>query len=161
MPVKPFLILLCVPFLLGVAAGPASGEERFVEHGDGTVTDRELGLQWAKTDNQGDIDWKGALRWARYTFPLTLPEDKREGWRLPTIEELRSLYEAESAGYETDCGQRVHAASPIELSCGWVWASERRSITARVFNFQRGYHYTDRIVHRKAYRALPVRNFEP
>jgi len=34
------------------------------------------------------------------------------------------------------------------------------SITAAVFNFQRGIHYTDRMVHKRAYRALPVRELK-
>jgi hypothetical protein len=38
-----------------------------------------------------------------------------------------------------------------------VWTSDVESITAAVFNFQRGIHYTDRMVHKRAYRALPVR----
>ncbi len=156
------LLLLLLPVF--VAGSPAAlAGERFEDHGDGTVTDRRMNLMWAKTDNQGDIDWKGALRWARFTFPLTLPDGKRDGWRLPTLEELRSLYVDREAdeGYETDCGHRVHVVPEIQLSCGWVWTRERRSITARVFNFQRGYHYTDRMVHRKAYRALPVRELAP
>ncbi len=151
--------------LLALACGslPALAGERFEDNGDGTVTDHRMNLMWAKTDNQGDIDWKGALRWARFTFPLTLPDGKRQGWRLPTLEELQSLFVRDDAyeGYETDCGQQVFMTPQIELSCGWVWAAEKRSITARVFNFQRGYHYTDRMVHRRAYRALPVRDLTP
>lgn len=152
----PLVILLA--FTL-VPASAGAGE-RFEDHGDGTVTDRQLNLMWAKSDNQGDIDWEGARRWARFTFPLTLPEGKREGWRLPTLEELQSLFVKDESyeGYETDCGLHVYVVPEIELSCGWVWAAERRSITARVFNFHRGYHYTDRRVHRKSYRALPVRD---
>jgi hypothetical protein len=157
---KRLLVPLVILLALGLGPGAARAGGRFVDHGDGTVTDRRLNLMWAKTDNQGDIDWEGASRWARFTFPLTLPEGKREGWRMPKLEELQSLYVDEEGyeGYETDCGQRVFAVPEIELSCGWVWAAERRSITARVFNFQRGYHYTDRRVHRRAYRALPVRD---
>ncbi len=140
----------------------ARAEERFIDHGDGTVTDLKLGLMWSKSDNQGDIDWKSAQRWAKYTFPLLVPEGKREGWRLPTLDELRSLYVSAKnyAGYETECGIKVKIARPFVLSCGWVWSSERRSITARAFNFQRGYAYTDRLVHKRGYRALAVRPLE-
>lgn len=143
--------------------GPAMAGGRFTDHADGSVTDHALGVMWAKSDNQGDIDWKGALRWVRFTFPYTVPPDKREGWRLPTVDELQSLYVRERgyAGYETDCGQRVKIVPEIRLSCGWVWSSEKRNITARVFNFQRGYHYTDRMAHRRAYRALAVRTLGP
>ncbi len=46
--------------------------ERFTDNGDGTVTDHQLGIMWSKTDNQGDISWKQAERWVKYTFPDTL-----------------------------------------------------------------------------------------
>ena len=133
--------------------------ERFVDNGDGTVTDNILKVMWSKTDNQGDINWKGAERWVKYTFPYSLPGEKREGWRLPTLEELKSLYvpQKDYKGYESDCGQWVRIVPEIHLSCGWAWSSEKRSITARVFNFERGYSYTDRLVKKRAYRALAVR----
>ncbi|QTA87766.1 Lcl domain-containing protein [Desulfonema magnum] len=132
--------------------------ERFTNNGDGTVTDHQLGVMWSETDNQGDINWKQAERWVKYTFPDTL-EARYDNWRLPTLEELQSLYlkDENYKGYETDCGQQVRIVPHIKLSCGWLWTSEKKSITARVFNFNRGYHYTDRMVHKKAYRALPVR----
>ena len=81
---------------------------------------------------------------------------------MPTLEELRSLYvsDPDYPGYETPCGQRVRITPEIQLSCGWVWSGEKRSISARVFNFSRGYEYTDRRVHKRNYRALPVRNLD-
>ncbi|MBW1897353.1 MAG: DUF1566 domain-containing protein [Deltaproteobacteria bacterium] len=150
------LMMTCLLCNLAVARAG----DRFTDNGDGTVTDRELSVMWGNTDNQGDIDWKSAERWIKYTFPFSLPQEKREGWRMPTLEELQSLFirDRNYKGYETDCGQRVKIVPEIQLSCGWVWASEKRSITARVFNFERGYHYTDRMVHKRAYRALPVRS---
>ncbi len=154
------LLLMGMGVLLILPQGLAG--ERFNDNGDGTVTDRVLGVMWSKTDNQGDIDWKAAERWVTYTFPYSLPAEKREGWRLPTLDELKSLYVSREGyqGYESDCGQRVKIVREIRLSCGWVWSSEKRSITARVFNFQRGYSYTDRMVHKRAYRALAVRPLE-
>jgi hypothetical protein len=156
-------ILSVMTLCLFISSALASAGERFRDNGDGTVTDHLLGVMWSKTDNQGDIDWKQAERWVKYTYPFSLPVEKRDHWRLPTLEELRSLYveDKDYKGYETDCGQRVKVVPQIELSCGWIWTSERKSITARVFNFRRGYHYTDRMVHKKHYRALPVRTLTP
>jgi hypothetical protein len=145
-------------FLFGTSVW---SEERFTDNGDGTVTDHQLGVMWAKTDNQGDIDWKQANRWVKFTFPYTIKAEY-DDWRLPTLAELQSLYvyDKKYKGYETDCGQRVKIVSEIELSCGWVWTSETSAIQAFIFNFNRGYHYTDRMVHKKAYRALPVRDLK-
>jgi len=140
---------------------PAWADERFTDNGDGTVTDHQLGVMWAKTDNQGDINWKQAELWVKYTFTYTI-NAKYDDWRLPTLTELKSLYVPDKAykGYETDCGHLIKAVPEIELSCGWVWTSERSAIQAAIFNFNRGYHYMDRIGHYKSYRALPVRNLK-
>ena len=140
---------------------PVMSDDRFTDNGDGTVTDHQLGVMWAKYDNQGDIGWKQARKWVRYTFPDTLIKTYHN-WRLPTLKELQSLYvsDEEYEGYESNCGQMVKIVPEIRLSCGWAWSSETSSIQAFVFNFHRGYHYTDRMVHKKAYRALPVRDLE-
>ncbi|MCG6981141.1 MAG: DUF1566 domain-containing protein [Deltaproteobacteria bacterium] len=153
----------------------ASAGERFTDNGDGTVTDHQLGVMWAKTDNQGDIDWRDAEKYCRWTFPYLIPA-RYDNWRMPTIEELKTLYlrDKDYEGYETDCGQKVKIVPDIRLSCGWVWASEPmtidytlrerqikvRTISSRLFNFHRGYAYTDLMRHFKAYRALPVRDLE-
>jgi hypothetical protein len=115
---------------------------------------------WAKYDNQGDIDWRGAERWCRWGPPRII--GKYDNWRMPTNEELKSLFvrDKKYKGYETACGQKVKMVPDIQLSCGWVWTSEVKSITARVFNFQRGYHYMELKRHWKAYRALPVRDLQ-
>ena len=155
------LIILVAGILIGLA--PVMAADRFTDNGDGTVTDRKLGLMWSKMDNQGDINWIQAEKWVLFTFPDTLPK-RYDNWRLPTLAELQSiLVENKNAkGYESACGQWVKTVPEIKLSCGWVWTSETDPIapTARIFNFDNVYHYTVRKAHKRAYRALPVRNLE-
>jgi hypothetical protein len=159
---KPLLLAT-----LGVLAGlvlatgvVALAGDRFSDNGDGTVTDHERGLMWARNDNHGDIDWHQADKWVRYTFPYTLPV-WYDNWRLPTLEELQSLV-VEGRGYEADCGQWVKINPAINLSCGWIWTSQTGQLgpTATVFNFQNVYYYSVRKVQRRAYRALPVRDID-
>ncbi len=139
-------------------AGSGFTGDRFTDNGDGTVTDHEMGLMWAKTDNQGDINWHQADKWVRYTFPYSISMTY-ENWRMPTLKELQSLA-VKGKGYETACGQWVKIVPQIRLSCGWIWTSETGQLgpTATVFNFDNVYHYSVRKVHKRAYRALPVRN---
>jgi len=157
------LLLATIGVLAGLAlaiGGAALAGGRFTDNGDGTVTDHELGLMWAKTDNQGDISWKDARQWIQFTFPYSIAKTY-DNWRMPTLKELASLYQNDKqAGYETACGQWVQIAPQIQLSCGWVWSSDTAAIQAYIFNFHRGYHYSDRMAHKKAYRALAVRNLE-
>lgn len=156
---RPIRVLLVVLLVLAARAGFA--EERFQDNGDGTVTDRRLNLMWARSDNQGNIDWKQAERWIRFTFPDTI-QARYDDWRMPTLEELQSLYVDDPAyeGYETACGQVVRITPAIRLSCGWVWAADTQAITAAVFNFQRGVHYTERMAHYRGRRALAVRRMD-
>jgi hypothetical protein len=169
-PNQMLTIVVLGAFLLCLPAAWAG--ERFIDNGDGTVTDQQRGIMWAKTDNLGNIDWIQAEKWVQYTFPDTL-EKKYDNWRLPTLEELKSLVNPDKndKGYETDCGQRVKIIPQIQLTCGWVWASEEVIVskdpkgktvapTARIFNFDNKYHYTARKAHKRGYRALAVRDLK-
>ena len=155
------LIILTAGILISMA--PVMAADRFTDNGDGTVTDRKLGLMWSQNDNQGDINWIQAEKWVQFTFPYTL-EKRYENWRLPTLAELQSILveDKNAKGYETECGQWVKTVPEIKLSCGWVWTSETDEIapTARIFNFDNVYHYTVRKAHKRGYRALPVRNLK-
>ena len=160
---RPIVVLVATVILCGVAALTSAGAgDRFTDNGDGTVTDHLLNIMWSQTDNQGDISWKQAEQWVRFTFPHTI-QAPYDDWRLPTLAELKSLLvdDRSYAGYETDCGQVVRMPAAIRLSCGWVWAADTTSpVTAAAFNFHRGYPYTDRMVHYRAYRALAVRSIK-
>jgi len=97
------LALLSCSLLAGfIEVSLASTSERFTDNGDGTVTDHELGLMWAQSDNQGDIDWQDAERYCKMGPPHLL--GKYDNWRMPTLDELKSLYveDPEYEGYESD-----------------------------------------------------------
>ncbi len=144
------LIVMVLFFSLGL--GRLFAQERFVDNKDGTVTDTKTNLMWAKHDNQGDITWHDAKKYCEHII-LSRYED----WRMPTIKELETLYDPSKKGYETTCGNLVRLNPLIRLSCGWVWARDALTITAYAYNFTRGYRYTDRMVHKRHFRALPVR----
>ena len=144
---------------------------RFIKNGDNTITDTKTGLMWAAKDNGSPINWHNALIYCR-----NFKGGGYTNWRMPTLDELKTLFvrDKDYKGYETDCGQKIRIVQEIKLSCGWVWASEamtidfkmkgrqikRRTISARAFNFHRGYPYTDLMRHLKNYRALPVRDLQ-
>lgn len=124
--------------LVGVAArllGPDLTPERWIEHGDGTVTDRLTGLQWEmKTDDDSIHDkddtysWSSGSPWnpdgtAYSIFLAQLNTAKFAGyddWRLPTVDELQSLMEG-----GPDC--MPCTTIPGELTGGWSSSTVRSS----------------------------------
>jgi hypothetical protein len=58
---------------------------RMVDNGDGTVTDTKTGLMWQQGD-PGQMTWTSAL-----TYCENLKLANHDDWRLPNINELRSL----------------------------------------------------------------------
>jgi len=146
------IFVITVLTLFSLLRDSPSAQERFIDNGDGTVTDTKTNLMWAQYDNLGNINWHDAKAYCKWII-LSRYED----WRMPTIEELTTLYDPNEKGYKSDCGDRVRVTPLIRLSCGWVWAVEAQTISAYAFNFERGYRYTDRMVHERNYRALPVR----
>lgn len=60
---------------------------RLVDNGDGTVTDTGTGLMWQQITDSMAYDWEGALDYAENTLSLAGYTD----WRLPNLNELRSL----------------------------------------------------------------------
>ena len=155
--VRWFLIL----FFLALFAAPAGAADRFVDNGDGTVTDTKTGLMWAQMDNSGNIAWQDAQLFCENIILSTY-----SNWRMPTIAELETLFDSSLAGYETICGHKVKCPLPIELTCGFVWSSDLPtatggySVEARAFNFKKGYPYTARKTQYRGYRALAVRGVD-
>ncbi|MBW2671300.1 MAG: DUF1566 domain-containing protein [Deltaproteobacteria bacterium] len=67
---------------------PAMALDRFINHGDGTVTDTRTGLMWAAKDNGSHINWKTARSYCQNYRGGGHPD-----WRMPTIVELAGLYD--------------------------------------------------------------------
>lgn len=139
----------------------AEAQERFIDNGDGTVTDTRLGLMWAQTDNQTDIFWEEAPGWIKRDFPNRVGT-RYNDWRLPTIKELQSLYRESSGynGYQTQCGHTVKMVSPISISCILVWSSDSALGLPLAFNYYLGSPFTVDLTDRNGCRVLPVREIK-
>ncbi|MBW1980141.1 MAG: DUF1566 domain-containing protein [Deltaproteobacteria bacterium] len=63
--------------------------ERFVDNGNGTVTDTQTGLMWQKDPAPERVTWPEAQRFISYLNKIKFAG--YEDWRLPNNEELSSL----------------------------------------------------------------------
>jgi hypothetical protein len=98
-------------------------EGRFVDHGDGTVTDTCTGLMWQKgtadangsgaieTELPGDrLSWQAALNYCE-----DLEYAGHDDWRLPNVRELQSI---------VVYGRYGPAIDPVfEAVSDWYWSS--------------------------------------
>jgi len=151
---KSFTISVIFCLLMVFLVSTVQADERLIDNGDGTVTDTLTSLMWASSDNMGDITWHNAKI---YCENPPLAGYKYSDWRMPTIKELKTLYNKDGTKYETDCGLNVRIHPAITLSCAWAWSSERRAISAFAFSFRKGYQYMTLQLNKKSFRALPVR----
>jgi hypothetical protein len=69
---------------------------RFVDNGNGTVTDKLTGLMWERTPSTSNRTWANAL-----TYCSGLSLGGNSDWRLPNRDELKSLLNAGQANQST------------------------------------------------------------
>ncbi|MBF0103616.1 MAG: DUF1566 domain-containing protein, partial [Desulfobacterales bacterium] len=74
------IVFTCIPLLATV---------RFIDNGDGTVTDTQTWLMWQKSDDGVTRTWNEAMAYAdNLTFA------GYSDWRAPSIDELRTTFES-------------------------------------------------------------------
>jgi hypothetical protein len=133
---------------LGLIVIPVIAADRFVNNGDGTVTDTKTGLMWSAKDNGIHINWTNARSYCQ-----SYSGGDHKDWRMPTLAELKTLYEPV---IQTDRG--YHITSSVGITAESCWASETRGTEAARFNFTYGQEYWLRQSHSGAGRVLPVRS---
>ena len=95
--------------------GVAWPSPRFTDNGDGTVTDNLTGLIWAQNANlDGAKTWADAL-----SYVNGLDHATYDDWRLPNVNELESLINAEQAS----SAAWLNAQGFTDVQAGTYWTS--------------------------------------
>ncbi len=95
------------------------GRNKFLDNGDGTITDLATGLMWQKTDSGKTMNWEEALKYAE-----NLKYAGFDDWRLPNAKELQSIVDYTRAPDATDPAHRSAAIDPIfdiTNTESWFW----------------------------------------
>lgn len=91
-------LMLTLMFTQGCQSSPSFTSQRFIDHGDGTISDKVSGLMWMRcsvgqtwsgSNCEGEpikVNWKDAAK-VTQNFSFVGKQD----WRLPTIDELSSI----------------------------------------------------------------------
>jgi uncharacterized protein DUF1566 len=104
-----------------VRGNAAYGWSRFVDNGDGTVSDLATGLMWAKADSGRAMNWGDTLAWCE-----RLKLAGHGDWRLPNAKELQSIVDYDRCPQAPDAEQRGPAIDPVftvTKADGWCWSS--------------------------------------
>lgn len=151
---KMFVIAIMTLIALS-AGGCATGDRFIVHHGDGTVLDTKTNLMWAAKDNDSDVSWTGAKSYCDNFFAGGYKD-----WRMPTKDELASLYDAQNTRPAPCAGNfNIHLTTDlIKITCFAVWSSETRDADALHFNFVYGKEFWYVPSHTYGTRVLPVRS---
>lgn len=131
-------------------AGEDSDDGRFIAHDNGTVLDTQTNLLWASRDNGSNINWEDAK-----AFCENYEAAGYNDWRMPTKEELMSLYDRSIFG-----NNGFHLTKLITLTASWPWASDTQGSEAAsvCFNKERSMFLWESTTHKSRNRAIPVRS---
>ena len=95
-------------------------QQRFVDNGDETVSDRKTGLMWKKTDTMIDLK-----KWVNYQDSVDYVRELKEkrfagynDWRLPTKDEMYSLYD-ETLSQKDKFGKIIHISNQFASGGGF------------------------------------------
>ena len=117
------------------------GDQRFIDNGDGTVSDTLTNLMWVQNDSY--LDTK---KFVTFTQATKYKDKKnKEGfagftdWRLPDKKEAQTLYDKEKT-LKDKYGIDIHLDSVFTPGCGFdTWTNNTRGkITAYVYSFNNG-----------------------
>jgi len=102
---------------------------QYIAYANGIVRDTNTGLEWKVGPNR-NMDWYDAKSWVE---GLNIDGG---GWRMPTIDELKGLYQSRKGSRNM---------TPLLKTTGWwVWSGETKgSLRARSFGFNDGGMYWD------------------
>ena len=98
-------------------------KERFIDNSDGTITDTHFGLTWVKNPHidlpdefKKEMKWQDAIDICK---KLTFASHK--DWRLPTVEELRSIVDYACGAKSNE--PAIDTKFFPDTKCSWYWTS--------------------------------------
>ena len=114
-------------------------DDHYLKYENGVVYDSKTNLEWIAGPGR-NMSWDEAKEWAKNL------EIDGGGWRMPTREELETLY-------QEGMGKR-NMTRLLETKDWWVWSAEPDdSLSSSLFDFSRG----TRDWHSRTPRAYAVR----
>lgn len=123
------------------------GENRYVDNGDGTITDTKTGLMWCQKDSFAEtgqfMDWDQAR-----AYMAKLHTGGYDDWRIPTIEQYKTIYDP-SCSIDSCMSPKTGEITTLQLSpifakgaSLWCWSSDEVGHNnVLVYTYHKGKQY--------------------
>ena len=132
-----------------LSQGGNAVDNQFATTADNTVLiDRETGLMWPMQDNGTDISWPAAKD---YCENVSL--GGYQDWRMPTREELATLYNLEAAN-----SSEYYIHQQVRITAGSQWAIDTSDQRVGRYDFEYANKDWGYPMSSVDARVLPVRN---
>ncbi|MDH5790536.1 MAG: DUF1566 domain-containing protein [Nitrospinota bacterium] len=113
---------------------------RYIDNGNGTITDTTTNLMWKKTDSFQDTKkWKNWFTGHEYMQIVNLERfGGHEDWRYPFDEEAYSLFELEKTSQDK-YGDDIYLDPIFEAgSAGVTWTEDTKDSSALIIQYEDG-----------------------
>ena len=145
---KKLSLILSIVFLCSsyVYAEKRSADGRYIDLGNGVINDTKTGLMWTQKDSY--VDLGKSLSWNESNdYVKELSSGGYNDWRLPTIAELKTIYEPSKFNKDIFGGKVKLDPIFAERGTYSYWSSETEgSCCARAITFDYGFvskHHRD------------------
>ena len=113
---------------------------RYIDNGNGTITDTQTNLMWKKTDSFQDTKkWKNWFTGHEYMQIVSLERfGGFEDWRYPYEDEAYSLFELEKTSQDK-YGDDIYLDPIFEPGCaGVTWTEDTKDSSALIIQYEDG-----------------------
>jgi len=112
-----FWVILATVIITGTPFLNSAWAARYLDQGDGSVADKNSGLFWQRADSYHEL--KKGINWYQALEYVDLKNAEKfagfDDWRLPTLKELKSLYDA-SRPIKSKDGERIGLPEPFKTA---------------------------------------------
>jgi hypothetical protein len=127
---KCFGTIIAVVIITGTAFLNSAWAARYIDQGNGTIADQKSGLLWQRADSYHEL--KQGMNWYQALEYIDLKNTEKFAgfgdWRLPTLEELKSLYDA-SRPIKSKDGERIGLAESFKNGGSYyLWTNTERGL---------------------------------
>lgn len=117
-----------------------TNQSRYIDNGNGTITDTQTNLMWKKTDSFQDTKkWKNWFTGHEYLQIVNLEKfGGHEDWRFPFEEEAYSLFELDKTNQDK-YGDDIYLDPIYEAgSAGVTWTEDTKDSSALIIQYEDG-----------------------